>query len=212
MPLDPVTGPPFYTATHGSQVPGLRHPMTQKCGCGRCLLVKDEKRERAGLPRLVNKRGPPALAGLRKLMALESEALQLTAAELLMSVENVYHVKHWLEIIFDVMNNSGGSKLSTAVRMDETAKDTVEMICVEEVCVTSWSDILPHVLVKQLMIDNTKKIQDWGAALVVNRKGDSDTAMAVRLACLPPLLDLLYCGPHEQVGCLPIHDWRHLAL
>ena len=111
---------------------------------------------------------------------------------------------------FDAMNFSYGLK-PHAGRVDEDAKDTVKKICVEEVHVTSWSDILPHILVKQLMIDNTKKIQQWGAALVVNREGDSETAMAVRIACLPPMLDLLYRSGHEQVGYFFIYPKKSLA-
>lgn len=81
------------------------------------------------------------------------------------------------------------------------AQLAIQNICNENDHGKSWRGVLPHVLVKQLLVDRRKIIHTWGAALVTNGNGEDETAKAVRAACLPPLMELLE-SPPEQASVL----------
>jgi len=178
--------------------------LCRDCPANMCLLVRDEKKERAGPPRLMEGEGPPVFRGLQKLLVSESEGLCLAVAEVLMNVGNVFHVKKDLEVAYCIMverRKTGLNKAEWPVerQMAVHAAWGIERICEDNSEVTSWIEILPHILVKQLLVDKTANVQNWGVALVVNRSGEGKAARAVRKACLSPLLELLNCSPHEQV-------------
>jgi len=164
-----------------------------------CLLLE---REDLGSER------PPRLPGLERLLESESETNRLAADEVRCCIENVYHTQSALNLKFD-----SGTKMYRINSEEFPADSTLKLArhvmkgVFENNVANPWGDLLPHIIVKQLLVSRNMRVNWWGLSLLLATHRGEAADEAMKAGSLSPLMELLNSNSRfKQVIFLPCLD------